>query len=196
MSAFEFVFSLFGLLLGFSLVQVLGGLARVIEAALGARHAGAKAGAGDFRAGWLTPLFGIFVMLDILSFWISAWLLRDQLQVTGATMIGGLLFASAYYLAAHLVIPDDPGGQGDLDAHYFRVRRVVLGPLIALALIQIGYFMAALPGMAAYLTSPRVGISVLLLFGLMIAAMLVRSRLANALLLVALSLRYLIEVLL
>ena len=30
MSAFEFVFSLFGLLLGFSLVEVLGGLGKVL----------------------------------------------------------------------------------------------------------------------------------------------------------------------
>lgn len=189
MSEFEFVFSLFGLLLGFSLVQVLGGLAKVIEAVLRVRRAGDSA----FRAGWLTPLFGIFVMLDILSFWTSTWILRDQLQVTGATMFGGLVFASLYYLAAHLVIPDEPVEQGDLDAYYFRVRRVVLGPLVALALIQIGYFMATLPGMAAYLLTPRVALSVLFLLGGMIAAMLVRSRLANALLLAALSLRYVIE---
>ena len=32
MTDFEFVFSLFGLLLGFSLVEVLGGMAKAIEA--------------------------------------------------------------------------------------------------------------------------------------------------------------------
>jgi len=41
--------------------------------------------------------------------------------------------------------------------------------------------------------APRVGLSVLLLLGMMIAAMLVRSRLANIVLLAALSLRYVIE---
>jgi hypothetical protein len=193
MSQFEFVFSLFGLLLGFSLVQVLGGLARTIEAALGARRA--SPGESDFRAGWLTPLFGIFVMLDILSFWVSAWALRDQLEVTGTIMFGGLVFASAYYLAAHLVFPEDPGGQGDLDVHYFRVRRVVLGPLLALAMIQIGYFLSVLPGMADYLLSPRVAVSVLFLLGGMVTAMVVRSRRASALILAALSLRYVYEAL-
>jgi hypothetical protein len=34
MSDFEFIFSLFGLLLGLSLAEVLGGLARAIEARL------------------------------------------------------------------------------------------------------------------------------------------------------------------
>lgn len=191
MSQFEFVFTLFGLLLGFSLVEVLGGLARTIAAAL-------RPGVPDaaFRAGWLTPLLGVFVLLDILSFWTSAWVLRNQLEVTGATMFGALLFASFYYLAAHLVFPADPGGQGDLDAHYFRVRRVVLGPLIALALVQIGYFAATLPGMTAFLLSPRVGLSVLFLLGGMAALMVVRGRLASGLLLAALSLRYVIEAIL
>ncbi len=69
MSDFEFVFSLLGLLLGFSLVEVLGGLARLIEAQLRAVKLGAAGQAeARFRAGWLTPLLGLFVMLDLISF--------------------------------------------------------------------------------------------------------------------------------
>ena len=45
---FEFLFALFGLLLGLSLTAVLGGLARTIEARLRPRAA--------MRVGWLTPL--------------------------------------------------------------------------------------------------------------------------------------------
>ena len=49
-SPFEFVFSLFGLLLGLSLVEVLGGLARTIEAELRARAAEFLAHEAESRA--------------------------------------------------------------------------------------------------------------------------------------------------
>lgn len=42
-SAFEFVFSLLGLLLGFSLIEVLGGLSKALKARK------------SVRIGWLTP---------------------------------------------------------------------------------------------------------------------------------------------
>lgn len=190
MSEFEFFFSLFGLLLGFSLVEVLGGLARTIEAALHGRHA---AEGQAFRAGWLTPLLGIFVLLDILSFWAAAWTVRDQLSVSGPVLFAGLAFAGAYYLAAHLVFPTDLAKASDLDDHYFRVRRTVLGGLIVLALIQIAWF-ATLPGIGAMLATPYVAGSAALLIVLMAAAMLVRSRTASAILLGALILRYLVVI--
>lgn len=47
MSNFEFVFSLFGLLLGFSLVEVLGKLAASVKAR------------PKSRTGWLTPLLSL-----------------------------------------------------------------------------------------------------------------------------------------
>ncbi|MEI9851027.1 MAG: hypothetical protein WDN24_09480 [Sphingomonas sp.] len=125
MSGFEFVFSLFGLLLGFSLVEVLGGLARTVEARM-------KPGAA-FRIGWLTPLLGLFVLLDLISFWGAAWTARDVLHVSSATLIGSLFFAGAYYMAAHLVFPTELDGIEDLDAHFFRIKRLVLGVLLALA---------------------------------------------------------------
>lgn len=191
MSEFEFVFALFGLLLGFSLVEVLGGLARTIGMALRARAPGGP----TFRAGWLTPLFGIFVMLDILSFWSSAWLVRDQLQVTGPVLLGGLAFAGAYYLAAHLVFPDDLEAAADLDDHYFRVKRLVFAGLLLLTLIQIGWFVT-LPEIGPRVASLRVLGSAALFVAMMIAAMLVRGRKANAILLALLSLRYVAEIIL
>ena len=57
MDAFNFAFSLFGLLLGFSLAEVLSGFARAL-----------KRGSAR-KLGWLTTLLAIFVMLDLTSFW-------------------------------------------------------------------------------------------------------------------------------
>ena len=48
MSDFDFVFSLFGLLLGFSLIEVLDGLAKVIEASCAQLRAATRPPASGF----------------------------------------------------------------------------------------------------------------------------------------------------
>ena len=73
MSDFEFIFALFGLLLGLSLAEVLGGLARAIENRLRP--------SSPARIGLLTPLLGAFVILDLLSFWQAAWVVRETVGV-------------------------------------------------------------------------------------------------------------------
>jgi hypothetical protein len=185
MSQFEFIFSLYSLLLGLSLVELLSGLGRAVKARL---HVDEERRA-EHRIGWLTPLLGLFVMLDLLSFWSAAWAVRDIIAVSGASLMGVMLFASAYYLAAHLVFPDAMPQNGDLDPHYFRVRRIVLGVLFALLLVQLGYYLAE-PALAPRLANPlALGLTAVLI-GLMAAAALVRSTEANVAVLIALVLRY------
>lgn len=204
MSEFEFVFSLFGLLFGLSLVELLGGLGRTIEAELRERRRSRRAGAVPdgadpgvgraFRAGWLTPLLGAFVMLDILSFWAAAWTTRAELTATVPVLLGGLLFAGSYYLAAHLVFPREvfPHGSGlhvDLDEHYFDVRRIVLGAMLALAAVQIGWYLT-IPPLAAMIRTPSVALTVAGLAALLIAGIAVRSKAANGAILAVLIGRY------
>ena len=182
-SAFEFVFSLFGLLLGFSVVEVLGGLARTLEARLRLGQ--------SYKVGWLTPLLALFVMLDLMTFWLAAWRLREGLAVSLATLTAGLAFAGSYYLAAHLVFPPRDVDAPDLDAHYFRVKRWVLSILFALFAIQVGYFMTV-PELATLIGSWQAVLSVSF-FGLILAAAaLVSGRGLNIALLVILILRYLV----
>jgi hypothetical protein len=105
------------------------------------------------------------------------------------------VFASAYYLAAHLVFPRDPAGHEELDSHYFRVRRIVLGTMLALLACQIAYY-ASVPQLAAALRSPLSLSLTTILAALMIAAMLVRGRRASTIVMAALVARYLIVYLL
>lgn len=187
MSEFEFIFALFGLLLGLSIVEVLGGLARAIEARL-------RPGA-TVRIGWLTPLLGIFVLLDLLSFWGAAWTTREIVGVSGHSMMAVTAFAGAYYLAAHLVFPREPGELSDLDAHYFRVRRIVLGVMLALLICQIAFY-ASVPELAVNLQRPvAAGLAVVLLV-LMVAAMVVRGERLSIGVMAALVARYLVVYLL
>ncbi len=57
MSAFEFFFSFYGLLLGLSVAELVGGFARVL-------HERQRV-----RFGWLTPLLALFVAVDLVTFW-------------------------------------------------------------------------------------------------------------------------------
>lgn len=183
MSQFEFIFALFGLLLGLSIVEVLGGLARAIEARL-------RPGSAT-RIGWLTPLLGVFMLLDLLSFWMAAWVVRDIAGVSGHSLMAVTAFASVYFLAAHLVFPREPADNPDFDAHFFRVRRIVLGAMLLLLVFQLAWY-ASLPKLAPLLLDPlSLGLTVILV-ALMIAGMLVRGPIASRVVMIALVARYLI----
>jgi len=187
MSDFEFIFALFGLLLGLSLAEVLGGLAKAIEARL-------RPGS-TIRIGWLTPLLGAFVILDLLSFWQAAWVVRDVVLVSGKALMAITVFAGAYYLAAHLVFPREADEQPDFDAHFFRVRRVVIGVMLVLLLSQLAFY-ASIPTIAPHLLRPlALGLTVILAL-LMTAAMFVRGELWARLVMLALVARYVVVYLL
>ncbi len=183
MSEFEFIFALFGLLLGLSLTEVLGGLARAIKAKL-------RNGAG-VKLGWLTPLLAAFVLLDLLSFWQAAWVNRDIVGVSGASLMAVTAFASAYYLAAHLVFPSDADSYSDLDAHFFRVRRIVIGVMFVLLVCQLAWY-ASVPELAVYLQKPLPVVMSAILAVLMILAMAARSALWCKIAMASLVARYVV----
>jgi hypothetical protein len=138
MSRFEFVFSLFGILLGFSLVEVLGGFVRTMKLR---RH---------IRLGWLVPLLGLYVMLDITSFWDNAWEVRDLIPANAGILFYGLFLFGAYYFAASMVFPDKPGEWPDLDVYYFLHKRQILGAIAIVNLIVLANLILVNP--AARLT--------------------------------------------
>lgn len=187
MSEFEFLFALFGLLLGLSLAEILGGLAQAIQARSQSNSA--------VRIGWLTPMLGAFVLLDLLSFWRAAWVARDLVAVSGLTLLAVSVFAGAYYLAASLVFPKGAGADDHFDAHFFRVRRIVIGVMLALLACQIGWY-ASVPALAVQLTRPLALALTLTLVVLMLGAMLARGERWSRVAMAALVSRYIVVYLL
>lgn len=189
MSEFEFLFALYALLLGLSLVSLLGGLGNVLERefAEGARDERSD----QFRIGWLSPLMAVFVVLDLMSFWAFAWLVRDLVAVDTPTLLGVVVFASAYYLAARLVFPGDPRHFADLDVHYFRVHRTILAILIALVFVQWAYLLS-LEQLRTALLEPVTILATLVFVALMVAAIFLRRTAWQIALLTLLIARYLI----
>ena len=186
MTDFEFVFILYALLLGLSLIELLAGLGRALELKFASDAGGAK-----FTIGWLTPALAIFVMLDLLSFWIFAWRLQDRIAVDALSLLAVMAFASSYYLAARLVFPTEPDRFVDLDTHYARVKTVVMAILIALVFVQWGYLLM-IPELRDSLFSPLSIGATGILVALMVAVTAVRSPKLNLILLALLIVRYLI----
>ena len=111
MTAFEFVFPLFGLLVGLTYTEMLGGLARALKSS---HHV---------RIGWLVPLLGVLVLINLTMFWYGAWQMRHLAIPTSSTLLMTLLVGGTYYLAASLVFPNPEDDVPDLDEHFFRTRR-------------------------------------------------------------------------
>ena len=124
---FSFVFSLFGLLLGLSLAAVLTGFARALRMR------------PRVKMGWLSPLLGLFVMLDVTSFWNGAWRAQDWMEPDYGHLFVGLVITSLYYVAASAVFPEGGETTADYDRHYFETRRWILLAIGACNLTVFGW---------------------------------------------------------
>lgn len=160
MSAFEFVFSLFGLLLGFSLVEVLSGLVRTVKLR------------GKTRIGWLTPLLGLFVLVDLTSFWNVAWRSREIIPANFATLLLGLAVTGLYYFAASMVFPDKPEDWPDFDDWAAKHKRQVMGGVLGSNLIATAAALLPRPDTWTLPVFAQNGV----LLGMMAVAALARPR--------------------
>ena len=163
MDRFEYVFSLIGLLLGLSLVEVISGLVK------------ARKALPATKIGWLTPLLGLSVILHVTSFWGVTWSLRELLPPTVWQTLGaGVFLSGAYYLAASSVFPQNPEAHEDLDSYYWQHKREVLGIILCIAIaVQIIAFALGRP-----ITTLAFAINTLL-FVAMAVACFARGRLLN-----------------
>jgi len=168
------------------MIALLGGLGRTLKMRLRLDE-----NQSSSPVGVLTPMLGLFVMLDLLSFWYSAWVLKDLFSISTLSLMAVTAFASCYYLASYMVFPDIITEKTDLDQYYFKVRRIIFSLLLALTFAQLGYY-AMQPTILPRMMVPLSIIMTLILLGLMIAAMLFKSVKINIAILAALILRYII----
>ena len=168
MSQFEFVFSLFSLLLGFSLVEVLSGLVRTLKL----RRPPGPDAKRAVRIGWLTPLLGLFVLVDLTSFWNVAWRSREAIPANFATMLLGLAVTGLYYFSASMVFPDKPEDWPDFDEWTARHKRQVMGGILASNLMATAAILIPQPDT----WTPSVLITNFVLLGMMTTAALARPR--------------------
>lgn len=123
MSAFEFFFSFYGLLLGLSVAALVGGFAQVL-------HERQRV-----RFGWLTPMLAVFVAVDVATFWTQAWVIFRGAPFNPALLILGLVIAATFYVAASITFPrvtaEGVETRIDLDEHFWAHRSMVFGCILA-----------------------------------------------------------------
>ena len=127
MSVFEYVFSLYSLLLGLALAHLLSALAKVVEAR------------GKVRLGWPTGLLTLQMMLTIAIFWEIAWRARDAVPDNSASLFASLIICGLLFFGAVLVIPSDADRREDLDEHFFREKGTVLSCILVANLVAYGW---------------------------------------------------------
>jgi hypothetical protein len=133
MSNFEFAFTLFGLVLGLALAEVLGGFIRVLKARSVTPDADLV-----IRIGWQTPMLGLVVILDLVSFWYGAWLDREGIPINFASLVIAAAIAGIYFAAASLIFPDAPAQWPDLDDWFTRHKgQVAAGIFSANLLVNV-----------------------------------------------------------
>lgn len=126
MSAFEFFFSFYGLLLGLSVAVLVGGFANAL-------HERRR-----IRFGWLTPLLAVFVAVDIATFWSQAWVIFRGAPFSLALLIVGLAISAVFYVAASITFPRvSPEGDErlDLNDHFWAHRRMIFACVMIANLI-------------------------------------------------------------
>ena len=125
MTAFEFVFPLFGLLVGLSFAEMLAGLARSLK------------NKREVHVGWLTPLLGLLILINLTMFWEGAWQVRDVAAPTSVSLFLILTVGGGYFLAASMIFPAPGAEVRDLDEHFMDNRRVALLAIAACNLLYL-----------------------------------------------------------
>jgi len=134
LSAFEFFFSFYGMVLGLSVAVIATGFATAVQ------HR------KSIRIGWLTLLLALFVSLDIATFWDAAWHTFRDAPFSYGMLVVGLAIALIYFIAASLIFPHQIADGMNLDDHFRRNKKVVLLLTVGANLLMVIVAMAQILG--------------------------------------------------
>lgn len=118
MSAFEFLFSFYGLLLGLTLVEVVSGFSRALDAR------------EERPMGYILPLLTGVMIMDIATQWGSAWRDFREVDFSFRYLVAALFMTLAYYFSATQLFPRDRSAVKSLDEHFFKHRLAILGGVL------------------------------------------------------------------
>ena len=128
---FDYIFELFTLLIGLAVAEMLTGFSRILKLRA-RRRAGIDPTAIKVNVGWLVPVLGLLVLVDLGTFWSIIWTMRGVLDMRMATIFGVLVLIGGYYLVATLVFPDEPELWPDFDAYFWQQKHWVVGGIFAI----------------------------------------------------------------
>jgi hypothetical protein len=129
MSAFEFFFSLFGLILGLGIATVAAGMSDVLRERK------------RIPIGVLTPMLAVFLLIDVTSFWIFSWHGLQDIRIGYAPLIWAVSLAVIYFFSVSMLFPKKLDDWATLDDYYMEHHRWVIGGVL---LANIGLYVLIL----------------------------------------------------
>lgn len=139
MSAFEFFFSFYGLVLGLSVAVLATGAARAFK------HR------KTVKVGWKTPLLALFAAFDIATFWDAAWTNLGKAPYSYGMLLAGLAVAIVYFIAASLIFPEPEDEATSLNQHFEANKRPVLLLLILANALMVTLCLTMLVGRPGFM---------------------------------------------
>jgi len=112
-TAFSFLFSFYGLILGMAVAEIAAGFSRAYDQRR------------EHRIGLVAPLFGALLLCDLLTFWANAYTYRELEKFSYLTVLAVAVVSLLYYFAATQVFPKATEKE-TLDDHIMEHRKVVV----------------------------------------------------------------------
>ena len=116
--AFSFMFGFYGLLLGLAVAEVAAGFSRAYD------------GRKERKLGVVAPLFGVLLLVDLITFWMNAFAYREVAEINYLAAFGAAVIALLYYFAATQIFPRATETE-TLDDHIMAHRRAVAFSVLA-----------------------------------------------------------------
>ena len=114
MSPFEFVCAFYSVVLGIAVAQLMTSVGRLLEVR------------DQVRTYWVQSLWVVIVLMVDVNSWWAMWELRSAKSWSFISFFLLVGLVASIYLVTVLLFPRIPesGGQVDLDAHYYKNRRI------------------------------------------------------------------------
>lgn len=117
MDRFEFFFTIYSLLLGFALAELMLGYANLLRAPQRPKW------------GWLTPALGILIFVEIIITFLDAWQKLQQVELNLLGLLTPTLVAVAFFVAAVMAVPRGATDWDSLDDYFHDRKKWILGLL-------------------------------------------------------------------
>ncbi len=134
MSAFEFLFGFFGLLLGIAVANVGIGFGKLWRVR------------GKVQIGVCVPLLGVWLLSHAVLNWTGAWSNLQGIPINPTVFIISLAVALPYVVVSTVMFPDDADTHTSLDEFYLSHSRLVM----------VAMMIPTSAGMVGYLSGGRV----------------------------------------
>ena len=156
MSAFEFFFTFYGLIMGLAVANAAGGFGAMWRD----RH--------DLRVGWCVPLLCAQILLSSVAVWLAAWSGAEAQVINQIELLGALGVTVPYVFISVAMFPRDAGKQTSLDDHYLSHSRSLIGALmvsrLTALLLNISYGFWPGPFELAAIVLPQWTVLIVLFF--------------------------------